>query len=234
MTVNGQVRQELVREQSRVQKIVQRLEAAYGRPTLTKDRDGVDELVLTILSQNTNDLNRDRAFARLRERFPSWEAVKEAPVEEIEEAIRPGGLARTKAPRIKKALAAIERERGEISLDWLAQTTTEEAAAFLTSLEGVGPKTAACVLLFAFRRPVFPVDTHIWRLAKRLGLVDEGTDAPSTQRVFEELVSPEDYFPFHLNLIRHGREVCKAQRPRCPACILGDLCKYPRKEHHHA
>lgn len=210
--------------------IVGRLEQVYGRPILTKRKAAIDELVLTILSQNTNDQNRDRAFRRLKERFPTWEAVKNADVIQIEEAIRPGGLARTKAPRIKKALHAIENRCGELSLDLLEQRSTEEAFAFLTSLDGVGPKTAACVLLFAFDKPIFPVDTHIWRIAKRLGIVDEKTSAEKTQSVLQKLVAPADYYSFHLNLIRHGRSVCYARRPNCPECVLVDVCRYYAKE----
>lgn len=206
--------------------IHRRLAEHYGEHPRRPRMDPVAELVSAILSQNTNDGNRDRAFARLRERFPSWEAVRDAPVEEVEEAIRPAGLSRIKAPRIQTALRCITEERGAITLDFLAEMPLSEARAWLSSFPGVGPKTAAIVLLFSFGRLAFPVDTHIYRLSQRLGLLPSNVSREKAHLMLEELLPSETYLAFHLNLIRHGREVCRAQRPDCPRCFLLDLCPY--------
>ncbi|MGC8873308.1 MAG: endonuclease III domain-containing protein [Chloroflexia bacterium] len=215
---------------SRALLVHHRLVARYGeRPSRTR-LDPVGELVSTILSQNTNDRNRDRAFARLRERFPTWEAVRDAPVKEVEEAIRPAGLARLKAPRIQAALRRITRERGDLQLDFLAHMPLEEARAWLMSLEGVGPKTAAIVLLFAFGRPAFPVDTHIHRVSRRLGLIPPGTSREEAHRQLEALLPPEIYASFHLNLIAHGRETCHPRHPACHSCEIADLCPSSGRE----
>ncbi|MGB9722710.1 MAG: endonuclease III domain-containing protein [Chloroflexia bacterium] len=203
-----------------------RLVGLYGEPPRRPKMEPVAALVSTILSQNTSDGNRDRAFARLRERFPTWEAVRDAPVEAVEEAIRPAGLSRMKAPRIQAALRRITEEGGRIALDFLAEMPLSEARAWLSSFPGVGPKTAAIVLLFAFGRPAFPVDTHIYRLGKRLGLLPPNVSRERAHFLLEELLPPETYLTFHLNLIRHGREVCHAQRPACRCCLLLDLCLY--------
>jgi endonuclease-3 len=189
-------------------------------------RDPVATLVGTILSQNTNDVNRDRAFEQLRERFPTWEAVRDASPELLVEAVRPAGLAPTKAPRIQEALRRITAERGEISLDFLADLPLEEAREWLASLPGVGPKTTAIVLLFALGRPAFPVDTHVHRVARRLGLVPDRTTREKAHELLEQLVPPEIYYPFHLNLIAHGRAVCHARSPECARCVLQDQCAY--------
>ncbi len=204
-----------------------RLAGRYGEyPHRRPKVEPVAELVSAILSQNTSDGNRDRAFSRLRERFPSWEAVRDASVEEVEEAIRPAGLSRIKAPRIQEALRHISRERGSMTLDFLAEMPLEEARSWLNSLPGVGPKTAAIVLLFSFGRPAFPVDTHIYRLGKRLGLLLSNVSRDKAYILLEKLLPPETYLTLHLNLIRHGREVCHARRPNCLHCCLLDLCPY--------
>jgi len=192
-------------------------------------RDPVATLVSTILSQNTNDVNRDRAFERLRARFPTWEAVRDAPLPELIEAIRPAGLAPTKGPRIQEALRRITEERGEISLDFLAGMEVEEARRWLLSLPGVGPKTAAIVLCFALGKPAFPVDTHVHRVARRLGLIPERTSREKAHELLEAIVPPEIYYPFHLNLIAHGRAVCHARAPRCEDCVLREECAYGRR-----
>jgi len=189
-------------------------------------RDPVATLVSTILSQNTNDVNRDRAFEYLRERFPTWEAVRDAPLEALVEAVRPAGLAPTKAPRIQGALRRITAERGEISLDFLAGMGLEEAREWLLSIPGVGPKTAAIVLCFALGKPAFPVDTHVHRVTRRLGLIPPATSREKAHELLEELVPPEIYYPFHLNLIAHGRAVCHARNPECARCILRDECDF--------
>ncbi len=188
--------------------------------------DPVATLVSTILSQNTNDVNRDRAFERLRERFPTWEEVRDAPLEELVEAIRPAGLAPTKAPRIQEALRRIGAERGGISLDFLAGLPLEEAREWLLSLPGVGPKTAAIVLLFALGKPAFPVDTHVHRVARRLGIIPPRTSRKRAHELLEALVPPEIYYPLHLNLIAHGRAICHARNPECARCVLRDHCAY--------
>jgi len=188
--------------------------------------DPVATLVSTILSQNTNDVNRDRAFRRLRERFPSWEAVRDAPLEEITGAVRPAGLAPTKAPRIQRALRRITEERGEISLDFLADVAPDQAREWLLSIPGVGPKTAAIVLLFALGLPAFPVDTHVHRVAKRLGLIPPRTTRERAHRLLEEMLPAEIYYTFHINLIAHGRAVCHARAPECERCVLHDYCAY--------
>lgn len=202
-----------------------RLAALYGEHPERARLDPVAELVSTFLSQNTSDRNRDRAFARLQERFPTWEAVRDAPPEEVVEAIRPAGLSRIKAPRIQAALRRISQQ-GRLSLDFLAEMPLEEARAWLLGLEGVGPKTAAIVLLFAFGRPAFPVDTHIHRVARRLGLIPEKASREQAHVLLEALFPPEIYYPVHLNLIRHGRETCFPRRPACARCVLFDLCPY--------
>jgi endonuclease-3 len=189
-------------------------------------RDPVASLVSTILSQNTNDVNRDRAFEQLRERFPTWEAVRDAPLDDLVDAIRPAGLGPTKAPRIQEALRRITDERGKISLDFLADWGVEKARAWLLSIPGVGPKTAAIVLLFALGKPAFPVDTHIHRVTRRLGLIPEKTSREKAHELLETLVPPDIYYLFHLNLIEHGRAVCHARNPAHDQCVLRDDCAY--------
>jgi len=206
--------------------IHRRLSRAYGDQPRRPHLDPVSELVCTIISQNTNDTLRDRAFKRLRRRFPTWEQVRDAPVEEIAEAIRVAGLGEQKAIRIKEALQHITRERGELDLNFLQEMPIEEAKRWLTAMKGVGPKTAAIILLFSLGQPAFPVDTHVHRVTGRLGLIGPKVSANDAHDVLEELVPPEAYYAFHLNLIRHGREVCRARKPRCELCPLRDLCEY--------
>jgi len=189
-------------------------------------RDPVATLVGTILSQNTNDVNRDRAFERLQGQFPTWELVRDAPTEALVEAVRPAGLAPTKAPRIQQALRRITAERGKISLDFLADLPLEDAREWLLSLPGVGPKTAAIVLLFALGRPAFPVDTHVHRVTRRLGLIPDRTTREKAHELLEQLVPPELYYVFHINLIAHGRAICHARNPECARCVLQDDCAY--------
>ncbi len=198
---------------------------AYGDPPRPR-LDPVSELVSTILSQSTNDSLRDRAFDRLRDRYPTWEAVRDGSVREIEKAIRVCGLSRQKAPRIKKALQHITRERGELDLSFLRVMSVEEAKAWLMAIEGVGPKTAAIVLLFALNRPAFPVDTHVHRVTGRLGLIPPRASADKAHVILEEVVPPDLYLPFHLNVITHGRQVCHARGPQCEICVLRRLCPF--------
>ncbi len=215
---------------AKVIEIDQRLRPLYRPPEEPPFTDPLDELVLTILSQNTNDRNRDLAFRRLRERFPSWEAVRDAPLDAVIEAIRPAGLAQTKGPRLQEVLRRITEREGRLTLDFLRTMPLEEARAWLTSLRGVGPKTAAIVLLFSLGRPAFPVDTHIHRVSKRLGLIGPKTSREAAHKVLEAIVPPERYVPFHLELIAHGRHLCRARRPRCTACPLLDLCPWGQQQ----
>lgn len=188
----------------------------------------VDELINTILSQNTNDLNRDKAYRSLRSVYSTWEQVRDAPIKKIIEAIRPAGLANQKGPRIQKVLRRITEERGSINIDFLRDLPIDQAKAWLTSFDGVGPKTAAIVLLFAMGKPAFPVDTHIHRVTGRLGLLPPKTSADRAHEILEALVPQAWYYPFHLNVIQHGRTVCKAQRPLCEVCVLQKYCDYYR------
>jgi endonuclease-3 len=203
---------------------------AYGKPAWRPHLDPVSELVSTILSQNTNDVNRDMAFGRLRECLPTWEKVRDADVHLVVDAIRPAGLANQKGPRIQEALRFVTRERGELSLDFLADWPVDQAKDWLVSIKGVGPKTAAIVLLFSLGRPAFPVDTHVHRVTKRLGLIGPRVSREKAHVVLELLVDPEDYYAFHLNVIRHGREVCASRKPRCQECFLVDLCDYASEQ----
>ena len=187
--------------------------------------DPVTELVLTLLSQNTSDTNSGRAFQQLLMRYPDWDAVLEAPLEELEDTIRPGGLAKTKAPRMQALLAQLRERLGP---DWdasrLAEMPIAEAKSWLTELPGVGPKTAACVLLFSLGRPALPVDTHVHRVAQRLGLSGSKVSAVAAHDMLEAQLPPERYYDFHVTLIRHGRRVCHKQRPSCADCVLRDRC----------
>ncbi len=212
--------------QAKLMEVHRRLAEAYGLPQPTHDKDAVSELVNTILSQNTNDHNRDLAFEQLRNRFPTWEAVRDAPAEKIIEAIRPAGLAPSKGPRIQEALQQITAEQGRITLEFLRALPLEEAREWLLQLQGVGPKTAAIVLLFALERPAFPVDTHVHRVSRRLGLIPPGTSREKAHLLLEAAVPEELYYPFHIELIRHGRSICTARNPDHEACILQDLCRY--------
>ena len=187
--------------------------------------DPVTELVLTLLSQNTSDTNSGRAFQALLKRYHDWDAVLEAPVDELEETIRPGGLAKTKAPRMQALLAEV---RDRLGPDWDASRLRDmpiaEAKQWLTELPGVGPKTAACVLLFSLGRPALPVDTHVHRVAIRLGLLGPKVAALPAHDMLEAQLPPDKYYDFHVTLIRHGRRVCHKQRPKCNECVLYDRC----------
>jgi len=209
--------------------IHRRLLKAYGRPTWRLPLPPLDELVSTILSQNTNDLNRDRAFAALRARFPTWEEVRDGDPQAVIEAIRPAGLANQKGPRIQGVLRAITEERGALDLEFLRDLLPEEARQWLLRFKGVGPKTAAIVLQFSLNKPAFPVDTHIYRVTGRLGLRGPRGSAEAAHEILADLLPPETYYDAHLNLIRHGREVCAARRPACERCILQSLCDYYRE-----
>jgi endonuclease-3 len=221
----------------RVRAIRDRLRELYGRPPQNIHGDPIHELVLTVLSQNTSDRNRDVAYARLRERFPGgqspvsgvdWEAVRDAPLREVADAIRPGGLADTKAPRIQQILRTLSAAEPGLNLDWLRRAPRETAIEYLVSLPGVGRKTAACVLLFAFGRPEVPVDVHVQRVGGRLGLLPAGGALDAAHDEILAIVDPEDAYELHMNLIRHGREICRP-RPRCELCGLRRMCPYWRE-----
>lgn len=213
---------------ARARRITARLAEVYGPRALRPGRDPLDELVLTILSQNTSDRNSGRAYRTLRERFPTWTAVLEAPVPELYEAIKAAGLGNLKAPRIQQSLRAVLERRGELSLDFLDAMPMSEARAWLTSLDGIGPKTAACVLLFALGKPALPVDTHVHRVARRLGLIGPKVGAEAAHALLEDAVPAADVYAFHINMIQHGRRVCHALRPACAMCPLADVCEYYR------
>jgi endonuclease-3 len=205
--------------------IHRRLARIFGVPRRAGHLDPVSQLVSAILSQNTSDVNRDRAYDRLRGRFPTWEAVRDADVGEVLEAIRPAGLSKTKAPRIQQALRRITQPDGHLSLDFLREMSVEEAKVWLTGIKGIGPKTAAIILLFSMGRPAFPVDTHVHRVTKRLALTGPRVSREQAHGILEEMVPPNLYYPFHINVIRHGREICRPA-PRCEVCPLRDLCCY--------
>jgi len=204
--------------------IIELLAAEYGALPRRPRRDPLDELVLGVLSQNTSDANSGHAFARLKEAFPDWRSLLAAETQRVEEAIRPGGLAPTKAVRIKSLLAEIGRRRGSFDLRFLGDLPVAESRSWLESLPGVGPKTAAVVLLFSFDRPALPVDTHVHRVARRLGLVPGKASAEQTQALLEPLLAREEVYPFHIYLIEHGRRTCLARRPRCSVCVLRQEC----------
>lgn len=216
------------RLQDKYLEVSRRLVARFGNPTWRRHHPPVDELVDCILSQSTSDANRDKGFAMLKAAFPTWQAVRDAAPELVIAAIRPAGLANQKGPRIQEALRFITRERGEISLDFLSEMEPQSAKAWLTQINGVGPKTAAIVLCFALGMPAFPVDTHVHRVTVRLGLIGPRVSADQAHDILEKIVPREDYYAGHLNIIAHGRTICQARRPRCEVCPLTDLCDYYR------
>jgi endonuclease III len=210
----------------RVRAIRDRLREVYGIPLAEPHGHPIAELVLTVLSQSTNDRNRDVAYLALRERFPTWEDVRDAPVDLIEEAIRPGGISKVKSARIKSILRAITDTApgDELSLDWLPELSVPEAQKYLCSLPGVGRKTAACVLLFSFGMHDVPVDTHVSRVGTRLRLFRPGAPFEELHDTMLAITPPGQELEFHLNLLRHGRRTCYARRPDCAACALNRMC----------
>lgn len=209
--------------------ILTRLNEVFGEPVWRDPLPPIDELVSTILSQNTNDTNRDRAFHSLRQRFPTWPEVMNATEDQIIDAVRVAGLANQKGPRIKAVLNQIYAETGSLDLSFLAEMPLEEARNWLLRFKGVGRKTAAIVLQFSLGRPAFPVDTHVYRVTGRLGLRPEGMDVEKTHLLMEELIDPVDFFAGHLNLIRLGREYCHPRKPDCSNCPVREICRFPDK-----
>ncbi|MDQ6817768.1 MAG: DNA lyase [Actinomycetota bacterium] len=213
----------------RVRAIRDRLRMVYGVPLAKPHGHPIAELILTVLSQSTNDRNRDVAYLRLRQRFVDqggWDAVRDAPVDQVEEAIRPGGISRIKSVRIRSILRAVTETspRRDLSLDWLVELPVPEAQRYLCSLPGVGRKTAACVLLFALGMRDVPVDTHVSRVGMRLGLFRKGAPFEELHDTMLEITPPGEELELHLNLLRHGRRTCHARRPDCPGCALRRMC----------
>lgn len=200
--------------------VMELLVPVYGRPIAQPSHDPLAELILTVLSQNTADTNSGRAFVQMMRRYPSWQAIADAPPEELVATIQNGGLAQQKAPRIQAILRAVGERSPGWDLDFLDGLSLEEARSWLRGLPGVGPKTAACVLLFALGRPALPVDTHVERVSKRLGLIPEKATADQAHELLEAVVEPKDYYAFHMLLIKHGRRTCAARKPLCERCPL--------------
>jgi endonuclease-3 len=214
----------------KVMAVYERLVEVYGPRQLRPGRNPLDELILTILSQNTTDRNSGRAYRALRALYPTWEEVLDVPTEELYEVIKPAGLGNIKAPRIKNTLREVLNRHGALNLDFLDDLPLDEAKRWLTSLSGIGPKTAACVLLFALGRPALPVDTHVHRVSKRLGLIAPRVNADQAHVLLESVVPPDAIYAFHVDMIQHGRRICHAQRPECARCPLQDLCDFYQSE----
>jgi endonuclease-3 len=213
-------------ESDRALKVHQILGDFYGHPDWRNPLPPLDELVSTILSQNTNDINRDRAFDALTAKYPSWEEVRDASEQEVINTIRPAGLANQKGPRIQNILKEITTQKGSLDLSFLNDMPAEEARQWLLEFKGVGPKTAAIVLQFSLGKPAFPVDTHIYRVTGRLGIRPPKMTADQAHVYMEELLPADTYYPAHLNIIRLGREICSARKPNCDQCPLNEICDY--------
>lgn len=211
-------------KKTRIKQILNLLTTEYGYREWRPNHDPISVLVQTILSQNTSDRNSHRAFASLTASFGSWDNVASASLSQIVDSIRAGGLAEIKAKYIKQALEEIKRRRGKLELNFLKQLTTDEARDWLMQLPGIGKKTASCVLLFSLGVPALPVDTHIFRIARRLNLLDAKTNVDKAHETLKSIVPQDSIYPFHVLLIEHGRKICKAQRPRCHRCVLQQIC----------
>jgi endonuclease III len=224
MSADEIIQDSLVTRQKRALEVIDQLKQYYGDPSWRNPLPALDELVSTILSQNTNDHNRDAAYLNLRTQLPTWESVRDAPTEQVIASIRSAGLANQKGPRIQRVLQEISMERGCLDLDFLLDWDIGQARQWLQHFKGVGPKTAAIVLCFSLGKPAFPVDTHIYRVTGRLGLRDVNLSVERTHMYLERVFPPESFYPVHLNLIRLGREVCHPRKPDCPTCPLNQLC----------
>ncbi len=225
----------IVRPTRHLIRVYELLVQVYGKPMNEPDYDPLGGLIGTILSQHTSDTNSHRAYEQLIASFPTWEDVRDAPTNEIVDAIRCGGLAQMKSVRIQNVLCILTEQQqnngeaktlSEFLYDELACRSTNEALDYLCELPGVGPKTASCVLMFNLDRPAFPIDTHVHRVSKRLGLIEASVNADQAHKVFDKLVPPEWVYPLHVNLIRHGRQICHAQRPECDRCPLFNECAF--------
>lgn len=213
--------------QQKARQVYDRLNQAYGEPAWRPHRPPMDQLIVTILSANTNDVNSGRAFRQLMERFDGdWDAIRTAPLEEIKTAIRPAGMYNQKAPNIVRTLEMIHEEQGVYSLDHVAKMPVDEALTYLTRFPGVGHKTASIVLLFCFNTGSFPVDTHVQRISQRLGIAHRKSSPEQVKRIWESLLPAETYYALHINLIRHGREICRARAPKCEVCPINEFCDY--------
>ena len=213
---------------AKIARIYEKLVATYGIPPWEPTGDPLGELVATVLSQHTSDINSERAYRQLRAAFPTWEQVRDAPIDDVVEAIRSGGLAQQKAERIQQILRILTERLDDapLTLDTLDAMPLDDALAWLRGLPGVGPKTAACVLLFALGKPAFPVDTHVWRVTKRLGLIGPLVTAESAHETLQVLIPPEWRHTMHIDLIRHGRQICYARNPACFRCPISSECRY--------
>ncbi len=207
-----------------IEHVIQLLAQEYGSPKWNHRHDPISGLIMTILSQNTSDSNSGQAFASLVASFGDWEAVAEGDVAQIAQAIKSGGLSKIKAARIKQVLQEILLERGSLDLSFLGELPLSQSKTWLRRLPGVGPKTAGCVLLFSLGRPALPVDTHVYRVAKRLGLINSRISVEQAHEVLEGLVPADKIYEFHVNMVQHGRRVCRARKPRCLGCILREDC----------
>lgn len=213
----------------KIERIRHLLEKAYGKPKLTRHNPPLDELILTILSQNTTAANCRRAFDGLRKAFPTWDDVRNGCVTDIADSIRSGGLADIKADRMRRLLQQIHDHRGNLDFSWIEELPSDEARDYLLRFDGVGPKTAACVLLFSLGRPVMPVDTHVHRVSLRVGLIPSNTTAEAAHKLLQEMIPPERVYSFHINMVRHGREVCRPSNPKCDICVLSKECDFGRQ-----
>lgn len=213
----------------RTRRVIAALRKAHGNPEAPEKKDPLSELIFTILSQNTSDTNRDRAWASMWSGFSSWDEIARAPRARLEKAIRVGGMAPTKSRVIRQVLRQVRDERGRYDLEHLRSMTMEEVEAHLRPLKGVGIKTIRCVQVFSLGQPAFPVDTHIFRVTKRIGLIPAKAGPEEAHRIMQSLTPPDEVLPFHMNLIAHGRRVCRPARPRCDACALARLCDFARE-----
>ncbi|MHA1694114.1 MAG: endonuclease III domain-containing protein [Candidatus Helarchaeota archaeon] len=218
----------MIKKQSDINEIILILQDLYGKKNWKPDISPLDILIKTILSQNTSDLNSFRAFDNLKLKFPEWDAVLNSSLENIEDAIRIGGLAKIKSKRIKEILKIIKEKTGDLNINFLKNWEVDEAKKWLLSLKGVGEKTAACTLIFGFNMPIFPVDTHILRVSKRLGLINDITLEKAHQEL-KKIFPPHYYYEVHLNLIEHGRQICRSNNPKCLECKLSNYCNYFNK-----
>ncbi len=220
-----------MKEKPELKGIIKALEKRYGIPFSDGFSEPLDELVFTILSQNTNDINRDRAWKKLKDNFPDWESVLNITQKKLKSVIRVAGLAEEKSKNILSILKKLKKENKKLSLKFLKDYDTEKARNFLLSFKGVGPKTAACVLLFSLKKPAFPVDTHIFRVTKRLGLIGNKITIEKAHKIMEAMVPSQKYHSFHINLIRHGRLICHPRAPECTICVINRYCKFFKSTH---